>query len=120
MLHVRQGRRQRVPRLRRPHPPGGRPAAGAGRPGPEAVLLPPDDPLPRRVDRRGPSLRLMKILAIPDRGFLSKGLQVNMWADGESDACIVTGIVLIAVGVLVTPLLCGAGFLLLVIGAVMW
>ena len=35
-------------------------------------------------------------------------------------ACMVMGIVLIAVGVLVTPLLCGAGFLLLVIGAVMW
>ena len=35
-------------------------------------------------------------------------------------ACILMGIVLIAVGVLVTPLLCGAGFLLLVIGAVMW
>jgi len=35
-------------------------------------------------------------------------------------ACIVRGIVLIAMAVLVTPLLCGAGFLLLVIGAVMW
>jgi len=35
-------------------------------------------------------------------------------------ACIVMGIVLIAVGVLVTPLLRGAGFLLLIIGAVMW
>ena len=35
-------------------------------------------------------------------------------------ACIVMGIVLIAVGVVVTPLLCGAGFLLLIIGAVMW
>src|SRR5207249_2336710 len=48
----------RVPRLRRTHPPGGGPAAGAGRPGSEAVLLPPDDPVPCRVDRRGPSLRL--------------------------------------------------------------
>jgi hypothetical protein len=35
-------------------------------------------------------------------------------------ACIVMGIVLVAAGVLVTPLLCGAGFLLLIIGAVMW
>ena len=35
-------------------------------------------------------------------------------------ACIVMAIVLIAVGVLVTPLLWGAGFLLLIIGAVMW
>jgi len=35
-------------------------------------------------------------------------------------ACIVMGIVLIAVGVVVTPLLCGTGFLLLIIGAVMW
>jgi len=34
-------------------------------------------------------------------------------------ACMVVGIVLSAVGVLVTPLLCGAGFLLLIIGAVM-
>ena len=34
-------------------------------------------------------------------------------------ACIVMVIVLIAVGVLVTPLLCGAGFLLLIIGVVM-
>jgi len=30
------------------------------------------------------------------------------------------GIVLVAAGVLVTPFLCGAGFLLLIISAVMW
>jgi len=35
-------------------------------------------------------------------------------------ASIVIGGILIAVGVLGTPLLCGAGFLLLLIGAVMW
>src|SRR5438034_11205791 len=108
MLHVRQGRRQCVRRLRRTHPPGGGPAAGAGRPGPEAVLLPPDAPVPCRVDRRGPSLRLMKILAIP-------GMDVLSWPSREvrgrmerRTACVVVGIVLIAVGVGVTPLPCGA------------
>src|SRR2546422_1664446 len=111
MLHLRQGRRQRVPRLRRTHPPGGGPAAGAGRPRPEAVLLPPDDPVPRRVDRRGPSFRLIKIVAIPDMGVLSQPSRQIRGRMENRTACIVMGIVLIAVGFLVTPLLCGAGFL---------
>ena len=35
-------------------------------------------------------------------------------------ACIVMGVILIAVGVLVTPLFCGAGFLLLLIVVLNW
>src|SRR5437667_9900946 len=115
MLHVRQGRRQCVPRLRRTHPPGGGPAAGAGRPGPEAVLLPPDDPVPCRVDRRGPSLRLMKILAIPGIDVLSWPSREVRGRMGSQTACIVMGSVLIAVAVVVTPPPCGAGSLLVVI-----
>src|SRR2546427_218709 len=59
MLHVRQGRWQRIPGVRRAHTPGGRPAVGARHTRPEAVLLPPDDPVARRADRRGSSVRLI-------------------------------------------------------------
>jgi len=62
----------------------------------------------------------MRILAIPDRGLLSWPSRSVRGRMENRTACIVMGIVLIAVGALITPLLCGAGFLLLIIGAVMW
>src|SRR5256886_9083118 len=59
MLHVRQGRWQRIPGVRRAHTPGGRPAVGARHTRAEAVLLPPDDSVARRANRRGSSVRLI-------------------------------------------------------------
>ena len=62
----------------------------------------------------------MQILAIPGKGVPSKPSRQIRGRMENRTVCIVMGIVLIAVGVLVTPLLCGAGFLLLIIGAVKW
>jgi len=62
----------------------------------------------------------MKILAIPDGGVLSKAPRVNTWADGESDRLHCHGDRAHRRGRPHHALLCGAGFLLLVIGAVMW
>src|SRR5437899_8694096 len=69
MFHVRQSRRQRLPCVHRTNARRRSAPEGAGRTRPEAVLLPPDDPLPRGTDRRSPAVRLRSpAAAAPDGG----------------------------------------------------
>src|SRR5437879_1223083 len=58
MFHVRQSRGQRVPCVHRTNARRRRAPQGPGRARPEAVLLPPDDPLPRGTHRRSLAVRL--------------------------------------------------------------
>src|SRR5437016_2179062 len=58
MFHVRQSRRQRLPCVHRANARRRSAPEGAGRTRPEAVLLPPDDPLPRGTHRRSLAVRM--------------------------------------------------------------
>src|SRR6266566_9746105 len=69
MFHVRQSRRQRLPCVHRTNARRRSAPEGAGRARPEAVLLPPDDPLPRGTHRRSIAVRLRSpAAAAPDGG----------------------------------------------------
>src|SRR3989442_2702340 len=58
MFHVRQGRREFVPGVHRADARRRGAPEGPGRTGPETVLLPTDDPLPRGTHRRSLAVRL--------------------------------------------------------------
>src|SRR5213078_4381935 len=100
-------------------PPGREPGPSPRRPRTQTLLLPANDPVPRRTHRRSPPVRLSSSRAA-EAGELSHGPNAVRLVMENRSALLLVGAFLVVAGVLLTPLLCGVGFLFIILGAVMW